>query len=89
MKKLKFQELALFPGDGRMGEDGTEGLVAARDDGDDVLAALQEFLEEAAAAASFAEQEQVHRAGRDQGDGGRGGKMQRPGEEEVIEEESP
>ena len=38
-EKLKFQELALYPGDGRdgMGEDWTKGL-----------AALQERLEEAA-----------------------------------------
>ena len=84
VEKCRFQELVLCSGDGRVGtpkdEDG--GLVA-----------LQERLEEAATGQGYhdgcAEQEPVHCPARGQGDGGRGGKMQRPGEEEVATEKSP
>ena len=53
------------------------------------LVALQERLEGAAVKAprGYEEQEQVHGPRRDQGDGGRGGKMQGPGKKEVAAEE--
>ena len=56
------------------------------------LVALQERLEDAAAAVKatamvMKEQEQVHGAGRDEGDGGRACKMQGPGEREFVAEE--
>ena len=83
VEKSKFQELVLCPSGDR-----TEIL----EDEPDGLVALQARLEEAAAAVkatTTAVQEQVHRAGRDQGDGGRGGKMQGPSETEVVAEKSP
>ena len=57
-EKNRFQELVLRSRDGRVG---------THKDEDDGLGALQGRLEEEAAAtkASLAEQEQVHRAGRD------------------------
>ena len=84
-ERNKFQELVLCSGEGRAG---------MREDGGDGLAALQEKIGRSGGCDqgyynNIAQQEQVHCPRRDQRDGGRSGKMQRPGEKEIAAEKQP